>query len=531
MTTPARRFREPAIHIVAAWLALVTVGEYGVLRAAEPVITNLNIRGLQIGGTTTLVIDGTNLGTSPRLLLNFPAKQELKPGGTSNRASFDVTLDAQVTAGYQQLRVVSDSGVSLPVVIGVDALPQRALTPPAPQPRPEDVADKLPIAFHGAVSGSAAAEARFLGKAGQKVQIEVDAQRLGSKLRPVIHLIGPKGLEVAYAWSIPSLADDARLETVLPDDGVYVVSVHDTEYAPPGPGFFRLRIGQWSYVDQVFPAAVGRNQSLAVELIGSLSLPRVNLPATDVLGAIPLALPGQGVWAGPRPFVRLSASQEMVEPAAAGVRDLPQGRLGVHGKLQNAYEEDRYRLPVTPGNKLRLEVFAERYGAGADIALAVRNERGDLLARGEDGRGTLDPALEYSVPGNVNAILVDVVDVQGRGGPRALYHLVIDPQTPQRAPDFQLSTPAHGISVPVGGRHVVPIHLERQGYLGSVQLAASGLPPSLRLEGTTIPEGADGTLITLRRGDAAPLAAITTWTGRDTGGQQRTVNIKGHPLE
>src|SRR5262245_23406192 len=108
-----------------AWLAVCAMPVQ--LTAAEPVITNLNIRGLQIGGTTSLVIDGNEFGTAPRLLLNFPAKQELKPGGTANRATFEVTLDGQGTPGYHQLRVVTDAGVSQPVVIGVDRLPQKVM--------------------------------------------------------------------------------------------------------------------------------------------------------------------------------------------------------------------------------------------------------------------------------------------------------------------------------------------------------------------------------------------------------------------
>src|SRR5262245_7563852 len=85
--------RKAAIRIAVLGLALANVGEYGRLGAAEPVIGNLNIRGLQVGGTTSLVINGSELGASPRLLFNFPAKQELKPGGSANRATFDVTLD------------------------------------------------------------------------------------------------------------------------------------------------------------------------------------------------------------------------------------------------------------------------------------------------------------------------------------------------------------------------------------------------------------------------------------------------------
>ena len=54
---------------------------------------------LQIGGATTLVIDGDDLGTAPRLLLPFAAKQTLKPGATARRAVYDVTLDDARAAG------------------------------------------------------------------------------------------------------------------------------------------------------------------------------------------------------------------------------------------------------------------------------------------------------------------------------------------------------------------------------------------------------------------------------------------------
>ncbi|HMF19494.1 MAG TPA: hypothetical protein VKE98_19965, partial [Gemmataceae bacterium] len=67
------------------------------LQGAEPVLRNVDVRGLQIGGTTTLVLDGDDLGKTPRLLLPFPAKQTLKPGATPNRATFDVATDASVT--------------------------------------------------------------------------------------------------------------------------------------------------------------------------------------------------------------------------------------------------------------------------------------------------------------------------------------------------------------------------------------------------------------------------------------------------
>jgi hypothetical protein len=497
------------------------------LCAGEPVLRNLSLRGLQIGGTTTLVIDGDELGAAPRLLLPFPARQQLKPASANapkTQATFEVTLDGDVEPGYHHLRLVTDDGVSAPVVIGVDRLPQRLLGTEIEKP---------PVALHGIVNGSSAAEARFTGKAGEKVLVEVEAHRLGSKLRPVVRLIGPKRLQLAWAWSTPSLGGDARLAATLPEDGTYTVSVHDVEYAPPGPSFFRLRMGQWSFADQVFPFAVEKGKPARVELVGIVAAPSIDLPAAATLGALPVPLPKDPPFSGPRPFVLVSSHPELSKQGEAGkVQDVPAGPIGVSGRLLAPDDEDRYRIPVTPKTRLRLEVFAERIGSPLDAALVVRNEQGAELARAEDSPGTVDPILEYTVPDNVNAVIVGVIDSQGRGGPRAAYRLVIDPLRPGTArSSYSLFTPAQRIALPTGGRTVLPVLIERAGFEGRVELSAEGLPAGIRLEGTDIPEGTDGALVTVQRGSAAAGAVITRWRGRGSDGREHLVSTRGHPLE
>ena len=318
------------------------------LHAGEPVLRNLDVHGLQVGGTTTLVLDGDDFGKTPRLLLPFPAKQTLKPGATPNRAIIDVATDASVTPGYYQVRVLTDGGVSLPLVIAVDRLPQKPLA--------ATTVDQLPVALHGVVSGSSTVETKFQGKAKQKVMIEVEAQRLGSKLRPVVHLFGPNKLQITWSWSTPTLFGDTRLEAVLPDAGTYTVSLHDSEYAAQAPNFFRLRIGEWSFVDQVFPPVVARGKGQALELLGMPAAMQVNVPAANNLDALPLSWPKDGMWSGPRPFVAVSPHSEFVKQSPTGkMQDLPEGPVAVSGRLLTPYDEDRYRVAVTPGTKLRLK--------------------------------------------------------------------------------------------------------------------------------------------------------------------------------
>jgi hypothetical protein len=507
------------MHSAPIVLLLLTFGT--ACQATEPAIRNLDLRGLQVGATTTITIDGDELGLAPRLLLPFAAQQTLKPGNTPQRASFDVALGADVVPGYYNFRVVTEGGVSLPVIIGVDRLSQQPLVAST---------TALPVALHGNVGGSQIAETTIQGTAGQKLLVEVEAQRLGGALRPVVHLYDAKRRQITWSWNQPSLNGDTRLEATLPEAATYTIALHDSEYGTPGPGFYRMKVGQWSYIDRTFPSVIAAGQPAALELLGLSPAPKLDLSAASVPGVLPLGWPGDSLWSGPRPWVNVASQPELIEqPASTTPQELPAGQAAVSGRLSAPFEEDRYRVPVTPGSKLRFDVFAERCGSPVDAAILVRNDNGDVLARGEDSPESLDPVLDFVVPANVNAILACVADTQGRGEPRATYRLAIDlPNSPR--PDFRLSTTTRQISLPVGGRAVIPIVAERRGYLGPIDLTADLFPGSLRLESTQIPAGADGTLVTVLRDEDSFDSAILGWRGI-AGELQRPVTVKGHPIE
>ncbi len=487
------------------------------LVAAEPAVRDLSVRGLQTNGTTTITVSGDDLGKAPKLLLSFPAKQSLKSGNTDKKAEFAVTLEG-ATPGLHHLRVVTDGGVSLPAVVGVDALPQLPFAAKV---------DALPVALHGTLTGAQVLETTFTGKANQKVTVEVESQRIGGKLRPTVHLYNAKKLQLEWAWATPALNGDARLTATLPADGAYTVALHDSEYAGAAPGLFRLKIGAFDYAEQVFPPFVAK-QTRRVELFGSLSAP-VELPAARG-GFVPLDWPKGGNWSGPRPFVEVSARTEVFEPnPVEGVRDLPAGRVGVTGKLTRSREEHKYRVPVTPGTKVRFEVFAERLGSRFDAALVIRNDTGAVVAQAEDSPGTLDPALEYTVPDKVTQVTVCVVDVQGAAAPRGIYRLTVDPVKGEGLGDFRLTTPLQRLNISASGRAVVPVFVERRGFAGKIDVSAEGLPAGVKLEGTGISPDTDGALVTVTAPADFPVGLVA-WKGRG-GADERAVSIKGHPLE
>ncbi|HEY1187975.1 MAG TPA: hypothetical protein VGE74_09975 [Gemmata sp.] len=476
---------------------------------------DLSVRGLQTDGTTALTVTGDGLGTAPKLFLPFAAKQTLKPGSTDKKAEFDVSLGG-APPGLYHLRVVTAGGVSLPVVIGVDALPQKPFAPKV---------EALPVALHGALTGSTVLETTFTGKAGQKLVVEVESQRLGGKLRPVVHLVNAKRLQLEWAWGKPALSGDARLLATLPADGTYTVSLHDAEYAGPAPGHFRLKIGAFDFAEQVFPPVVAKGTK-SVDLFGSVS-EKAELPAVGG-PVVALDWPKVGTWSGPRPFVEVSSCPELIETPGK-ILDLPTGRVGVSGKLSSAGEEDAFRITVEPKTKVRLELFAERIGSPIGAALVLRNGAGAVVAQGADSPESLDPVLEYTVPDKVTALTVGVVDAQGRGGPRGFYRLAVDPVRGTGPGDFRLFTPLQRLNLPAGGKAVVPVFADRRGFVGPIDLRAAGLPAGLKLEGVTIPPGADGALVTVTASGTVP-ASLVGWKGRG-GSDERPVFVKGHPLE
>ncbi len=486
--------------------------------AAEPTVRNVNVRGLQVGGTTTITIDGDDLGKSPQLFLPFPAQQTLKPSSTDKKAEFTVTLDKSLPPGLYHLRVVTEGGASAPVVIGVDRLTQ--------QPLGVQI-EALPAALHGSVTGSTIAETQFTGKANEKVTIEVEAQRIGSKLRPVIHLYSPKKLQLGWAWGIPTLEGDARIEATLPSDGTYTITIHDAEYAGANPGYFRLKVGRFGYIDQVFPPIIGTSAK-TVELLGSVS-ETATLPSVKA-NALLLPWPKGELWAGPRPWVTRSSRTELLEPTEAGkVLELPGGSIGVSGKLSAPYEEDRFKIAVKPNTKVRFEVFAERIGSPVDTALVLRNEAGAVVAQNEDRPDSLDPVLEYALPDKVTSVVIAVSDSSGRGGPRSVYRLVVDPVTDEGLGDFQLTTPMERLTLSTGGTVIMPVFVDRRGYRGTIDITAEGLPTGATPEGGTITPDADGTLVKITANkNLTP--SLSLWKGRGDNGHTGDMTIQGHPL-
>jgi hypothetical protein len=496
--------------------------------AAPPVVRNLDRLGLWIGGSTMLTIDGDNLLPEPKLVLSAPVvKQVVRPKATANRVVIEVTLDKKATPGLYNLRLANANGISVGRVVAVDHLPQQTW---------QAKIASLPVSLHGTLSGSNKMTTSFPGKAGQAVLCEIESQRLGGKLRPVLHLRDENGRELAWTLPTPALGGDARLSATLPADGIYTVEVHDSQYAAGAPGNFRLKLGNWQYVDAVFPPAVRRGQAANVELLGNGSGRRVSIGAGSVRDGrlvVPAPWSDPSKASGPRPRVLVSDLPEIIEKEG-GVQEVETLPAALNGRIAKAEESDRFRLKVTPGAKLRFEVFADRLGSPMDAVLKLQRDNGTLLVQGDDSPGSPDPVLDFTVPADVRTLVVAIEDVHGRGQPNFVYRIVVQPAgATAGVKDFRLYLPSAELNVPMGGSRVVEVEAERRGYAGPIRLAVEGLPAGVQVQGLEIPAGANGALLTFTGTGSTPGTALVSLRGSSLDAKTpitRLAQERNHPL-
>ncbi len=518
MTLPRRQLLAPLCLLLLAAPAA----------AAPPTVTAVTPRGAQPGKAVDLVITGTNLTPRTRLLLPFAAEQKVLPEARPlpTQVRVQLTVDAKVPVGIYVARVLTEDGVSAPVLFAVDAFPNVA---EVENNNTFDMAQKVPVpcVVNGQCAGGDVDFYRFTAKKGQSLVIEVQSARLSSGVLPQLRLTDAKQRFLA-ADDSQALHGDVRLHFVAPADGEYVVEVSDSRFRGAAPPHYRLKIGEYDYADEVFPlgARVGDGHSKPVTFTlygGALKKPRELRQPMPELSILPFGLdqtrlavkdvlrPGSDL-----PEVAVGLYKEMVRaPSGPEVVEL-QPPMTANGRLTAKGEVHRYQLAAQPGQRYRFTVEAEALGSRLDAVLRVTDQTGKQLATADDvdllppAAGlqpfkSLDPMLDFTVPAGVSQLQLAVSDARGRGGINHGYRLSVEPASD----DFTLHVALTEINVPRGGWAAVPVTVTRRGYTGPIQLRPYSPVKGFTVQGGYVP--ANGTAGVLLFGAAANLDSLTAY--------------------
>ncbi len=446
-----------------------------------PVIGSLSQPGLQIGQATQLIVNGSDLGPNPIAVFPIPGVTFIVAEGSApNRLVLNVAVPSEAPSGIFPLWIRSQAGISKSVALAIDRLPQVAIAGSSP-----DKPATLPAAFYGALSGGQQQRVYFAGTKGQRVVADVELKRLGGTSNPVVEIKTPEGTPLEIGWGHTSMKGDARVERVLPKDGIYSIEVHDLTFNAPGQNAFRLKVGDLKLLDGTLPAAMVPGQ-VDVQAIGSGFAPGARvaglfaLPTESRTGL--LTLSAESGVASTLPGLPVSQGTEVVEAARAAdgspqavdatFGQLPVQPVAISGVISAKGEQDRYLLNVTAGKPLKFLLQTDSLGSPLEGEIRVLGHpQGNPLAMSSDQPSIGDLPLDYAVPAGVSQIQVQVRDLFGGGSPRSFYRLVIEPAGRQTF-SLMLNTPT--VNLPDDGSAMIEMQVARAGYPGPIKLSVAG---------------------------------------------------------
>lgn len=459
---------------------------------AAPRIDGVSLRGLQIGAATTLVITGAELTPSPTIWLGDTAiEAAVKEGAAAERVELEIQLPKDSHAafpGIRQLRVSNESGISNAVALVVDELPQSTWMPEL---------TAWPVALSGSCDGATRLVTTLDGVRDQLLAVEVEARRLGSMLNPTIRVLDEQGVQIAWAQADSLLDGDARLAVTLPHDGKYQLELHDALFQGQPPAFFRVKIAKEAAPSTPFL------RGMQVEELSLRSLTSLVDDATAANAWRPVRLERPSAAATGRLRLFVSPWREAVEDEDA-LLDAPlPAPIGINGRIGASQETDKYVVTAAPGETLRVECFAERANSPLDGVLTVVDAAGNQLAAGDDQPGTVDPGLEFTMPGE--PVTLALRDLRHRGGDEFRYRLSV---LPANQPGIRLTLDADRYLVPRNGVAILRAHVDRQGNDAAIKLNLAALPGGVVADVQEIPPGASDALVTLRGSADAQVGVV-----------------------
>jgi hypothetical protein len=524
---------------------------------------------MQAGSTVDLTLNGTDLEGVDRLWFDHPGLRAFHRKGLT----FRVVCATGVPAGHHEVRAVGTYGVSNPRAFAVGVRPESVEVEPNNGPE-----NANPITLNSTVNGELAAADvdcfAFHGKKGERVFLELAAERLDARTNATLRVADPGGRELAQ--NRDTFGADPFLDLTLPSDGRYVVKVHDVVYAGSPEHGYRLKLHAGPQLDAIVPAIAAPRTQTSFTLIGrgiggapaaDLSIdgrpverktvvfttpamePDPDQPSLGVVLSSAAARRGfEYTFEGPAGtsnplFVARSIDPVVVEKEPnddgehAQVVNLP---CDISGSFGAPNDTDVYRFKAKKGEVWWVEASAERLGSDADPVVLIQKvvPKGapqdlataeDLPDNGAAARfnlATVDAAVRWQVPddGDYQVVINDLFTSQ-RGDAQLAYRLNIRPERP----DFGLfvvpesPNQLDSLTIRAGGRTAATlVGWRMDGFAGPIEVEATELPAGVRCDPVVIAAGQSLAPIVFEADDGArPTVGLVRLIGRARFGDRK----------
>ncbi len=548
----------------------------------RPYLTSVFPPGGQAGTTVEVTITGANLEDATALLFQHPGftvervteQKDGKEVPVPNR--FRVKIAPDVPVGYYDVRVLGRFGVSNPrtfVVSDFTEITEREPNNSRDQAQPLLNDGVTRQVVNGQVNGATDLDYFALSlKKGQRVLIEVEAQRIDSRLNPVLTLYDDTGRELDFNDNHFDL--DSLLDFTAPRDGTYYVLLADQVYDGSVEYFYRLRVGTFPVLEHVLPIAAPKAKPSRITLFGRLLAGGQPVEAF-VRGqrlearAVELTAPQAGPIRRHMPpwtvlfdgFAYLFTSDQGTSNAvliayaehpivlAQEPNDQPDKAqpitppVEVHGTFEATNDRDWFVFEAKRGQVWWIELQSQTLDLPTDPVLVIRRARdGAQLARVDDDRTSpanlvfstvrRDAVYRFAVPED-GKFLIQARDLYAsvRGDARLGYRLIVRPESPSFTVFALVGGPLPNVVRQPSGvvlrshgtAHLDLYLIRRDGFSGEVRVRVSGLPEGVEAPEVVFGPGQVYAPLVLAAAEPKPVHGPLTLTAR--------AEIAGKPVE
>ena len=297
--------------------------------------------------------------------------------GRPHRLQVELTLPDDLSTGMHSLRVktpLATTNSQSFLVEASDAVAEKESNDTLRQAQPVT----FPTILTGAMNQFGDVDTfAFEAGSGEEWVFEVIAGALGSGLRSVLELYSEKGEALASSKTFRH-GGDARLGYHFDLAGTYYLQVKD-DLLRSG-GFYRIHVSRRPLITRVFPLGVerGKKTKVLVEGFNLNGITTVEVDVPEDYAGQEMALPFANEAGDPVDGVKLAVSEapmvfeamENNSPEHAMPVPAP---VAVNGFIHQASVEDVdcYRFAAQKGERLVVDVAADRYGSPLDSKIEI----------------------------------------------------------------------------------------------------------------------------------------------------------------
>ena len=484
------RVRETLLFVLAVICLTTDLDAQSVCLPAPRLLTTMPMGGMA-GTQVEVTISGENLEDADELLFSnsgITATRKLNAEGKPEPNKYIVNIPESCPVGLYESRMMTRLGISSSRVFSVGSLPEVLQAKPNTS-LTTAMELKLNSLCNAVMTTKSIDHYSFVGKKGQRIIVDCASRGIDSKLDAVLVIADAAGNDV----KVERLT--GVLDFLVPEDGRYVIKVHEMTFGGGPAYFYRLALRELPLGESIVRQPSTRS-------VSSFSWP-------------PSGLEERAAISEAEPNNHRAQAQRISLPC------------DLSGSFFPAADVDVFEFEAKKGDVWWVEVASERLGRPTDPAMLVQHVSGS-----GDAEKLTDVAEFNDIPSPVkvssNGYAYDgppydagSADILGRleikedgihrlqlsdlfGGtrndPRNVYRLIIR----KAAPDFALVSWALHMELRNGDRNALskPLALRggstmalevvvvrRDGFDGEIELQMTDLPEGVTAKGLKIPAG------------------------------------------